>query len=254
MFGLDAGDFGRPVKFNTGLCLLLSSIALLLQHKETISLKQQFIIQLCAIIVLIIAGVTVAEYISGTGSVYRSAVLKEKIHFQLLSIPAEWQCWTSSVFTVCCCLLITDAGKALVIIHTGYSHLLSCNLIAYLLNIYNADTGESVFGIHSRFTTYVYAAYSFIGAFFCLPLRYLKFSFQEKSDGFLLIYHLVAADYLYHLSAERKTFQGYSRLAEHTNSVMLQNLEVKGSHSPAGGNINPRFCNLRKWRASRYVW
>jgi len=222
-----AGD-PRPVKFNTGTCLLLSGIALLFLNRETITNTQKSVASICSFIVLLIAALTLGEHIFKTDLGIDQLLWKETHPAATTLFPGRMAALTSFIFIL--------LSTSLLLLRKRRFHLLvqiiliiGFVILSLIFLVYTTRTGDERFSLfvpaslHTSFTLLIL----FIGASFSYPLRYRRFSIQKRMAAFfsyavLLLLIVFSAQ----LQNARK-FKDTAKMVDHTNTALLQTLEIK---------------------------
>ncbi|MEO7922906.1 MAG: CHASE3 domain-containing protein [Chitinophagaceae bacterium] len=218
----------RPVKFNTGICLFLSAITLLMLDRKEPGLAAKIIAAVCSFLVLLIASLTLAQYIFGTSLGIDEFFWKESYPAVTTKYPGRMAALTSSIFILLSIALLLMRKKRFrlfiqVILLTGLA-ILSMIFLLYISRIGNERFSVLVpASLHTSFTLLLL----YIAAFYCYPLRHLRFSFQKKMAGFFTFAILLLIVVFLSFRQNARRFADTANWVEHTNTAILQNLRIK---------------------------
>jgi PAS domain S-box-containing protein len=216
------------VKFNTGACLLLASIALLFLNREKTNRTTALIATICSLIVLLTGSLTLAEYIFSTDLGIDQLLWKETNPSPATLHPGRMASLTATLFILLSVSLLLVRKKKLhsliqVILITGFV-ILSIFFLYYLTQTDNERFSVlRPVSLHTSFTLLIL----YIGAFFSYPLRYLRFSIQKRMAAFFSYAVLLLLIVFFAERQNTRRFSDTARLVDHTNIALLQNLEVK---------------------------
>jgi PAS domain S-box-containing protein len=221
-------DIPRPVKFNTGLCLLLSAISLFILNSEKAGKATLFIAKFFAFFVLLVGLLTMAEHIFYVDLGIDQLLIKET-HPQPATIyPGRMAALTSIIFTLLSSSLLLLRSRKFhlvvqIILITGFV-ILSLIFLVYLTRTHNESFSLTrPVSLHTSFTLLIL----YIGAFFSYPMRYLRFSLQKRMAAFFSYAVLLLLIVFFAERQNTNRFRDTARWVDHTNEVLLQNMEVK---------------------------
>jgi PAS domain S-box-containing protein len=221
-------SLARPVKFNTGLCLFLSAITLYFLNRQRNNRAGVMIANLFSFIVLLLATLTLAEYIFKTDLGVDQLVIRERNASPATLFPGRMAALTSCIFILLSVALLLLRKKRFhllvqIILITGLV------ILSLIFLIYLTRTHEQRFSpfipasLHTSFSLLIL----YIGAFFCLPLRYLRFSFQKRITAFFSFTILLLLIVFLGFRENARRFNDTAHWVEHTNLAILQSLQVK---------------------------
>ncbi|MEO6613796.1 MAG: CHASE3 domain-containing protein [Chitinophagaceae bacterium] len=221
-------DIGRPVKFNTGLCLLLSAITLYLLNREENSRIGQMISGILPLIVLLLALLTLAQYIFRVDLGIDQLLIREKNPSPTTLYPGRMAALTSCIFILLSiAFLLLRKKKFLLLVQIIL--IIGLVILSLIFLVYITRTHNDQFSLfipaslHTSFSLLIL----YIGAFFCLPLHYLRFSFQKRVAAFFLFTLLLLLIVFLGFRQNARRFNDTARWVEHTNTAILQSLRVK---------------------------
>ncbi len=227
IFADPASDISLPVKFNTGICILLSAIALLILNRENVSRFGMLIANACSQIVLLLTLLTLGQYVFRTDFGIDQFFWKDRNPAPGSSFPGRMAALTASVFflfSICMLLLRKKRLHLLVqvIIIIGFS-ILSLIFLVYLTRTNNERFYPFIpSSLHTSFTLLLL----YTAALLSYPLSYRKFSFQKKVGAFFFftILLLTVVFFAFRLSANR--FVDTANWVEHTNNALSQSKQI----------------------------
>lgn len=217
-----------PVKFNTGLCILLSAIALFVLDQQKPGKAGQLIATICSFIVFLITLLTLGQYIFNTDFGVDQFLWKDTNPVPGTLFPGRMAVLTASIFTLfsICMLFLRERSLHLfvqVFIIIGFV------LLSLIFLIYLTRTNSERFSFVSPSSLYTSLALLLLytGALFSSPLSYRKFSFQKKMGAFFFfaILLLTVAFLAFRLSANR--FVDTAKWVDHTNTAVAHSQQIR---------------------------
>ena len=217
------------IKFNTLICLLFSAIALLLLNQKSTRKFETIIATLLSFIVLLIALLTVTEYIFNWNPGIDSLLYNPPTVAKGTRFPARMTIVTAVLLTLLSIvLLLIRYRRFFFLIHciliTGIVFL----LIIFLASLSSLSAGKIFSSIN---TTLLQARLVFLGlysaVFFSYPLGHLKFSFQKKIAGVFIMVSLVLAIIFFAFYKTNQRSAITAGLVDHTNKMLLATEQLR---------------------------
>src|SRR5688572_15166798 len=208
-------------KFNTAVCLIFSAIALYISNR---SKKTKFLSKVgiaCAYAILIIASLTLLEYITG---------IKIGID-QVIVNDVGGDAHPGRIELVACLMFLT-VGIMLIKLERSTSRLLVQILLPLVFFVavfitFNYISGLSYlesmpFAVNIALTTSLSLMALCVGIFYSRPLRDIRFSFEKKMAAYFAVTILLLGIVFFSFSANNEKLIASSELTGHTKNVLLK--------------------------------
>ncbi|MHA4843509.1 sensor histidine kinase [Flavitalea antarctica] len=208
-------------KFNTAVCLIFSAIALYISNR---SKKTRFLSKVgiaCAYAILIIASLTLLEYITG---------IKIGID-QVIVNDVGGDAHPGRIELVACLMFLT-VGIMLIKLERSTSRLLVQILLPLVFFValfitFNYISGLSYlesmpFAVNIALTTSLSLMALCVGIFYSRPLRDIRFSFEKKMAAYFAVTILLLGIVFFSFSANNQKLIASSELTGHTKDVLLK--------------------------------
>ncbi len=228
IFSVQISTIPRPVKFNTGVCFLLAGFSLFILNRKMNSNTALSIAMACAWIVLLIASLTLSQYIFSADLGIDQLLWKETDPPAATLHPGRMAALTSSIFIL--------LAVSLLLLHNKKFHLLvqlilisGFVILSLIFLVYLTRTDNERFSVlrpaslHTSFGLLIL----YVGTFFSRPLYYLRFSIQKRMAAFFSYTVLLLLIAFFAERQNARQFRDTALLVDHTYMALVQNLEVK---------------------------
>lgn len=226
--GFETGSPGIfSFKFNTALCFLFFGISLFLLDKQVIKKHERIIAYLLISLVLLIAGLTLSEYIFNWEAGIDQLFMKTT-SFTNGNIHSGRMQFSTSIFFIILSLifLLLPRRRFHLLIHfillTGIIFL-SSNFIIHLALIHYSNI--NLF-ISTALNTTLLFLILYMGTFFGHSLSYLRFSFEKKIAGYFGLVLLVLVIVFVAISKNNDRSKNITNGMEHSNEVILKSQKI----------------------------
>ena len=213
--------------FNTAVCFLLSAITLFLLNDPGISKRKLLIAHILAVIVLLIATITLSEYIFKWDAGIDQLFHKASAFSSSEKYPGRMDQMVASLFILLSIVFLLLRKKRFhlliqIILLSGLAFLVLLFFVYVTLQPYpNAWMFLIVFH-----TSFLFIAL-YAGSFFSYPLSHLRFPLQKKIAGYFILVVLVMAVVFLSIRKNNQSFSGTSQAMEGSFKVLLQNRDIE---------------------------
>ncbi|HTE27866.1 sensor histidine kinase [Flavitalea sp.] len=208
-------------KFNTAICLIFSAIALFVSNRQKKSKYVSIAGIACAYAVVVIASLTILEYITGI-----------KVGIDQVIVNDLGGDANPGRIELSACLMFLIVGVMLIKLERSTSHILVQILLPLVFFVavfitFNFISGlnylESMpFAVNTALTTSLSIMALCIGIFYSSPLDYIKFSFEKKMAAYFAVTILLLGIVFFSFSANNQKLIASSKLIDHTKDVLLR--------------------------------
>jgi PAS domain S-box-containing protein len=208
-------------KFNTAICLIFSAIALFVSDRQNKSKYVSRAGTACACAVLIIASLTILEYITGI-----------KLGFDQVIINDLGGDANPGRIELSACLMFLIVGLILLKLEQSTSLILVQILLPLVFFVavfitFNYISGLSYlesmpFAVNTALTTSLSIMALSIGIFNSRPLSGIQFSFEKKMAAYFGVTILLLGIVFFSFSANNQKLIASSKLIDHTKDVLLR--------------------------------
>ena len=207
-------------KFNASVCLILSAIALYIFNREHSPPYFNIIGISAAYGVVVIAGLTLIEYITGI-----------KLGIDQVIVNDLGNDANPGRIEIVACFLFLAIGIILIDLRNSKTffitqiHLPLVFFVAVFITFnYISGLGylESMpFAVDTALTTALSIMALCIGIFFSRPLRYLDFSYEKKIAGYFAVAILLLGIVFFSFSANNQKLLASNRMVDHTKELIF---------------------------------
>jgi PAS domain S-box-containing protein len=208
-------------KFNTAICLIFSAIALYVSNRQRKSKYISNAAIACAYAIVIIASLTLLEYITGI-----------KIGIDQVIVTDVGRDANPGRIELFACMMFLTVGIMLIKLERSTSRLLVQILLPLVFFVavfitFNYISGLSYlesmpFAVNTALTTSLSIMALCIGIFYSRPLRDIRFSFEKKMAAYFAVTILLLGIVFFSFSANNQKLIASSKLVDHTKDVLLK--------------------------------
>ncbi|HVT85186.1 MAG TPA: PAS domain S-box protein [Chitinophagaceae bacterium] len=215
------------IKVNTALCFLFAGTSLLLLDNSAGKKYQQVIASVLVYLILLIAGLTLMEYIFK----WDAGIDQLFLNVPSSSPPGSFPGRMSQASAITFLFL----SVVFLLLHQRRYHLfiqvflmaaiiiITLSLIVIVTANFNNQSFKYIISVLS--SSFIFLLL-FAGTFFSYPLRYLKFSFQKVMAGFFVLTILVLVIIFLASNSNSIRAKNTTQLLNHANEVLLQNRRI----------------------------
>lgn len=233
----------ETMKFNTGLCLLFSGIAILLLDQQQITRTARSISVTLSIVVLLICLMTLGEHFFQWDTGLDDLFYRHPATSPATPHPGRMPVATAIFLVFLNLALLFIPWRNLhflihVILITGIVFLVLM-FLGVLLRLSVVQTT----GVVSKalINSVILFLLLFVAAFFSRPLSYLKFSFQKKIVGVFAMVCLAIMILFFSFRSGIKRTNESAKLVEHTNEVLLLSAKIRTLISEVEAGVRDFF-------------
>jgi len=233
----------ETMKFNTGLSLLCSGIAVLLLDQQQSTRTARSISVTLSIVVLLICLLTLGEHFFHWDIGLDDFFYRHPATAIAIPHPGRMPVATAIfLFSLNLALLLIPWRKAHFLIHviliTGIVFLVLM-FLGVLLRLSVVQTT----GVFSKalINSVILFLLLFVAAFFSQPLSHLKFSFQKKIVGVIAMVCLAIMILFFSFRSGIEQTNESARLVEHTNEVLLLSAKIRTLISEVEAGVRDFF-------------
>jgi PAS domain S-box-containing protein len=208
-------------KFNTAICLIFSAIALYVSNRQKKIKYLSNAAMTCAYAVVIIASLTLLEYITGI-----------KVGIDQLIVNDLGGDANPGRIELFACVMFLTVGIMLIKLERSTSQLLVQILLPLVFFVavfitFNYISGLSYlesmpFAVSTALTTSLSIMALCIGIFYSRPLRDIKFSFEKRMAAYFAVTILLLGIVFFSFSANNQKLIASSQMIGHTKDVLLK--------------------------------
>jgi PAS domain S-box-containing protein len=208
------------VKFNTALCIAVSSIGLFFLNQKKPSFTAQTVVIICSLFILVVSGITLLEYILQWNSGIDQLFWKDT---HQSGYPGRMSVTTAILFILLCIVHLLIRKKRFQLVAQIILILGLVLLVLVFLIIVSQIKKEnlSVFKASSLHTSLAFILL-YLGSFFSYPLSHLHFSFEKRMAGSFSFSILLLTLVYFSIRKTNQRFLQTSQVVEHTHEVLLK--------------------------------
>lgn len=214
-------------KFNTAACLFLSAIALYYINQPIPARSDKLTGIGCSILVILITGLTIAQYIFHTDLGIDQVLLKETHLGPTTHFPGRMAVSTASILlTLSITHLLLSQRKFILLIQIILIAGIGLLSVIFLVYVTRINSHRLSFIRPTALFTSFTLLILYVGSFFSYPLQRLYFSFQQQMLAYFSFAILLLMVVFIFIQTSSQRFTDTAKWVEHTNEALSQNQQI----------------------------